>query len=240
MDSSTVWDEVVAARDRRDFDAANRLIFEQFANRVLNLIRAKLGRKLSQHVDAEDVANDVWISYLRRHERVILDNKASFLAYLLTMAVRKIARQCRENRATAVCEELDSQIGYAKLPNREGIVPIRNYVSAPEPESQPNSAFQPGLFPDTFCTDDELALMCCGLHLRGKGSAVDAEESLIVQDMVESLPEEARQIVLKKLEGFSNAEIAAQRRCSTRTVDRWVKAIKDVWDKYQRASDNAM
>ena len=41
--------------------------------------------------------------------------------------------------------------------------------------------------------------------------------------------EELRAIALAKIAGSSNAEIAAQRNCSQRTIERRLKLIRDKW-----------
>ncbi len=43
--------------------------------------------------------------------------------------------------------------------------------------------------------------------------------------------EELRQIVLRKMEGYTNVEIAAQRRCALSTVERRLRLIRRRWEK---------
>ena len=50
--------------------------------------------------------------------------------------------------------------------------------------------------------------------------------------LLEQLPEEAlRQVALWKLEGYSNAEIAAKLACIERTVERKLARIRRIWGK---------
>ncbi|MGH7172204.1 MAG: ECF-type sigma factor [Gemmataceae bacterium] len=59
-------------------------------------------------------------------------------------------------------------------------------------------------------------------------AAALAEE---VERRLEQLPDDLRQIALWKLEGYTNAEIAAlpDRVCTVRTVERKVRLIREVW-----------
>jgi len=50
--------------------------------------------------------------------------------------------------------------------------------------------------------------------------------------LLEQLPDEAlRQVALWKLEGYSNAEIAAKLACIERTVERKLARIRRIWGK---------
>jgi RNA polymerase sigma factor (sigma-70 family) len=51
------------------------------------------------------------------------------------------------------------------------------------------------------------------------------------QRLLGSLNDELRSIALKKMEGYTNAEIAAQLGCVTSTVERRLKLIRAVWLK---------
>jgi DNA-directed RNA polymerase specialized sigma24 family protein len=46
-----------------------------------------------------------------------------------------------------------------------------------------------------------------------------------------------REIALRKLEGYTNREIAAQRGCTERTIERKVERIKGKWGSDQETSD---
>ena len=51
------------------------------------------------------------------------------------------------------------------------------------------------------------------------------------QILLDGLDTELRQIALWKMEGFSNAWIAEKMRCTTRSIQRKLEAIRMVWDR---------
>ena len=236
MDSTAEWEEIVDAAANRPQELAE-LIYRKYGARVLAIINKYLGNKLKQRVDAEDIADDMWASLLRIQEELILKDKDSFRSMLLTMATRKVFRAARTNKDLAFQEEMDSHAEAIDRINLSQAIK-RNYAKQPEPESTPDSFFESGFFEDSFFEDGELKLMCYGCFRDAdRHSHFDASAASTAAEMIKSLPADAQEIALRRLEGYSNAEIAEQRGTAVRTVDRWVTEIKAAWAEYMNGDE---
>ena len=55
------------------------------------------------------------------------------------------------------------------------------------------------------------------------------------QRLMELLPDELRSVVLRRLEGHSNLEIAHVNSCSLATVERRMKLVREIWSKAENA-----
>ena len=51
------------------------------------------------------------------------------------------------------------------------------------------------------------------------------------QELLELLDDRLREVALLRLQGFSNEEIAGQIGRSVKSVERYLKAIREVWDQ---------
>ena len=52
------------------------------------------------------------------------------------------------------------------------------------------------------------------------------------QSLLDSLPDStAKRIVLLRLEGYTQEEIAAELKCNVRTVERRLKQIRELWQR---------
>jgi DNA-directed RNA polymerase specialized sigma24 family protein len=49
--------------------------------------------------------------------------------------------------------------------------------------------------------------------------------------LLERLDSELRNVALRKVEGYSNEEIAAQLGCGLRTVERRLRLIRGIWEQ---------
>jgi DNA-directed RNA polymerase specialized sigma24 family protein len=61
-------------------------------------------------------------------------------------------------------------------------------------------------------------------------SEPDPLEALVVKEQIERLPEELRQVVVLRLEGHTNKEIAAKIRRTERTVELRLRRVRQLWD----------
>lgn len=65
------------------------------------------------------------------------------------------------------------------------------------------------------------------------------EIEMTCHELLLSLPDDVyREIALMRLAGFSNQEIANKLGCSTRTIDRKLIAIREVWNEAEQNSDD--
>lgn len=56
------------------------------------------------------------------------------------------------------------------------------------------------------------------------------EMSLVGRELLEQLEPKLRDTALMKLEGYTNAEIAARLQRSEKTIERYLKMIRELWD----------
>jgi RNA polymerase sigma-70 factor (ECF subfamily) len=81
-------------------EAAARRIFEEYTERLIALARGRLGERLRQKVDPEDVLQSVYKSFFRRHARgqFHLEGWDSLWAMLAVITMRKCGRAVRRFR----------------------------------------------------------------------------------------------------------------------------------------------
>jgi RNA polymerase sigma-70 factor (ECF subfamily) len=84
----------VMARLRAGDEAAAATVFHRFAQRLIELARARLDTRMRQKVDPEDVAQSVYKSFFLRHAEVQFElaNWDSLWGLLTVIAVRKCGR----------------------------------------------------------------------------------------------------------------------------------------------------
>ncbi len=59
----------------------------------------------------------------------------------------------------------------------------------------------------------------------------EAESQECLEQLLEQLDEDHREVAVMKLEGWKNREIAAERRCPLRRVERQLKAVRLTWSE---------
>jgi RNA polymerase sigma factor (sigma-70 family) len=96
------------ARCRHDPAAADEL-FRRYAERLTQLARSRLSRKLQARVDAEDVVQSAYRSFfvLARDGAVILQQSGDLWRLLVRITLRKVYRNARRHRAD--CRSVDRE-----------------------------------------------------------------------------------------------------------------------------------
>jgi RNA polymerase sigma-70 factor (ECF subfamily) len=86
--------EELMVRLRQGDEAAARHIFEEYAERLIALARSRLGQRLQQKVDPEDVLQSVYRSFFTRHARgqLQLEGWDGLWGMLTVITLRKCGR----------------------------------------------------------------------------------------------------------------------------------------------------
>lgn len=81
--------ELVERAQAGDLDAYNRL-FERYYERVLRIVKIRLGPRARTYVEAEDIVQDTFIAAVRTFERFEMRNESSLINWLAKLAEHKI------------------------------------------------------------------------------------------------------------------------------------------------------
>jgi len=81
--------ELVNRAQAGDLDAYNRL-FERYYERVLHIVRIRLGPRMRSYVEAEDILQETFIAAVNTFERFEMRNESSLVNWLAKMAEHKI------------------------------------------------------------------------------------------------------------------------------------------------------
>jgi RNA polymerase sigma-70 factor (ECF subfamily) len=118
-------------RLRRGDNAAAAKVFNEFANRLIDLVQKRLGPKIRRKVDPEDVLQSVFRSFFRRQatgQMEELETWDSLWGMLVVIAVRKCGHRVEYFRAA--CRDVQREVAEPGLPESSGLAGI---VSDPEP-----------------------------------------------------------------------------------------------------------
>lgn len=81
--------ELVNRAQNGDLDAYNRL-FERYYERVLHIVRIRLGPRMRSYLEAEDILQETFIAAVNTFERFEMRNESSMINWLAKMAEHKI------------------------------------------------------------------------------------------------------------------------------------------------------
>lgn len=183
------------ARLRAGDEEAAALVFNRFTQRLIALARGRLGQRLRQKVDPEDVLQSVYKSFFLRQAQGQFDpgNWDGLWGLLTVMTLRKCGRWVERFHT--------------------GRRNIALEVSAP-PSAEGSG--------DDW---DHLA------HGPTPLEAVRLAET--VELLLQGLDERDRAIVVLGLQGYTPSEIHDQVGCTTRTVQRVLKRVKERLQRQQ-------
>lgn len=117
------------ARWQRGEEAAATLLFERYQQRLLALLQSRLSRTLARRVDPEDILLSAYRSFFTRVRNGRLTPAADHEVWplLVTIALRKLARQAR--RHSAECRNMASE---QSLSTAQQEPPARSWPTAEE------------------------------------------------------------------------------------------------------------
>ena len=201
-DDVTLWITDLAQGDAR---AAQR-IWDRYCERLVELARKKLGERHRRAADEEDVAISAFASFcrgIRRGRFPNLRDRHELWNLLVTITARKATAQLRREHA--------KKRGGGKVRGESVFV-----AASPDGPSEP---------------DDERGGLAAVV-----GGEPTPEFALEVAEecdrLLDSLEDDVlREVALRKLEGYTNEEIARQLDCVPGTVERKLARIRKKWAK---------
>lgn len=116
------------------------------------------------------------------------------------------------------------------MTHRKAIDRIR-FQSRQKRKVQGESAVLPGTISNP---DDRPLEQVAGPELGPDLEAILIEELRVLLDL---LNEPMRLVAIRKLDGFSNAEIAQEQGCSLATIERRLKLIREIWTQHGKSID---
>lgn len=81
--------ELVGRAQAGDLDAYNRL-FERYYERVLHIVRVRIGPRIRGYLEAEDILQETFIAAVNTFERFEMRNESSMINWLAKLAEHKI------------------------------------------------------------------------------------------------------------------------------------------------------
>jgi RNA polymerase sigma-70 factor, ECF subfamily len=118
MNNSSKLDEL-ANKLRDGEDSALELMFQQFAERLINLARNRIASYYRNKVDAEDVVQSVFKSFLKRYrgEKLLITSGESLWGLLTIITVRKCADRIEHLRAA--CRNVRREVFFSSIQSSE-------------------------------------------------------------------------------------------------------------------------
>jgi RNA polymerase sigma-70 factor (ECF subfamily) len=85
----TLSRELVTRAQDGDLDSYNRL-FERYYQRVLHIVRIRLGKHIKSFVEAEDILQETFIAAIKTFDRFEMRHESSLISWLARLAENKI------------------------------------------------------------------------------------------------------------------------------------------------------
>lgn len=105
--------ELVDRAQAGDMQAYNRL-FERYYERVLRIVRIRLGRGLKRFVEAEDILQETFIAAVRTFDRFEMRHEASLIAWMARLAENKIREAADYHHALKRDRRRDRALVYVR------------------------------------------------------------------------------------------------------------------------------
>lgn len=107
--------QTLMRRAREGSPEATQELFERFSDRIRQVIRMRISRRLRREYDSQDFLQSTWASFFlgTPPEGVTFDNPDELLTFLVTMAYNKVAQayrdRCHARRRSRAREERSVQ-----------------------------------------------------------------------------------------------------------------------------------
>lgn len=201
-------------------DEAAARIFNEYVDQLLGIIRGKLASQLAARLEPQDIMQSVWGSFFRRKYEI--PSRASLFALLVEICINKTREATRHHHALkrnvsveSDVEQFEYEAGRRIPPDtkRQRIEDVSNALESTEASETVGEAES-----DSWLDIDTLRLLATG---------ATAEQAATVIEVFDSLPTELQRVASLRIEGKTEAEIAAQLGCARRTVTRRLGLLRD-------------
>ncbi len=177
------------------------------------------------------VAQNLWERYFQR--------MVDLASYKLRGAVRAAADE--EDVALSAfdsfCRAATAQ-RFPKLANRDDLWQLLVVLTARKAIDQRKyNSRQKRAQNATIALDDTALEMMIGPDPDPAFAALVADEFRVLMDRLDDA--QLRQIALRKMEGYTNEEVADELKCTVRTVGRRLALIRDLWEGANPAESNS-
>lgn len=105
--------ELVDRAQGGDLEAYNRL-FERYYERILHIVRIRLGPGLRRFVEAEDILQETFIAAVRTFDRFEMRHEASLIAWMARLAENKIREAADHHYALKRDRRRDRALVYVR------------------------------------------------------------------------------------------------------------------------------
>jgi RNA polymerase sigma-70 factor (ECF subfamily) len=83
--------ELIRRAQDGDWEALNRL-FERYYDRVLRIVRLRMGTELSHYLESQDLLQETFLVAIQAFDRFQMSDHASFINWLARLAERQVQR----------------------------------------------------------------------------------------------------------------------------------------------------
>lgn len=193
--------------DQREY-AAGELV-DRFMNQLLGLIRINLSDRVRKRVDEQDVLQSVWASFF--HGDFSVENSGELFSLLSRICINKSKDAAR--RQTAEKRNVSSEEGPDALEGGRRVVP-----SSPIRIKPGQEAMDTPLYETETWADNETERMLA--------EGASPEHALVACELIEEFEPDQQAILVLKLQGLKEQEIAETLKVNRRTVTRKTKLMR--------------
>jgi RNA polymerase sigma-70 factor (ECF subfamily) len=111
--------ELVQRAQDGDMDAYNRL-FERYYDRVLRIVRIRLGTRIRTYLEAEDIIQETFIAAVKNFDRFEMRHEAALIAWLSRLAEHKIKEALDYHHALKRDRRRERALGHVRTAMASG------------------------------------------------------------------------------------------------------------------------
>ena len=207
-------------RDPATRDEAATAVYERYSRQLLSLIQSRLAGVTTVSADADDVMQSVFRSFYNKDDFVLKGE--TLFPFLAEMAVRKsislIRKMSSEKRSQKKTESFSEDISDQMRKPSDFANRTRYSGQSSEPAPKPAPDANDGL------TQEQI--------LMAMFAGATAEQATHVIEMFQILHPELREILVLRLLGHTNEEIAKRCNVVERTIIRKTDLIRSALEKH--------
>jgi RNA polymerase sigma factor (sigma-70 family) len=218
--SDAEWLKRLKERATRE-EAANHLV-HTYNRQLLSEIRRKLSEMLNPKIDPEDVAQMVWGSFFSKAVELLKSD--TLFPLLAEMSRNKAISEVRKRMAEK--RSPDAELSWDAGAHSQGHRPSSQRKNARFHDDDQVDEANGNNKKDYNQGKEDSAMDMDMMQMMISGATPD--QAAIAIDLFRRLPDEYREIMRLRMEGFDRNEIAETLGCSCRMVDRRTKLIQEL------------